>query len=376
MPVLCTIDQEPGNGGIARVSALLWRVMKELPGAPSRLIALFPPGAQSITVFDKVRFATKVLASQVGKDFDWFFFDHLGPATVQAFLPRPVRRPYGIFLHSVEVWRDLNDIQIRTLKKATVRIANSNYTAQRTLAVHREIGSIEVCHLSLPPDVGCESTGVNVGGGELAVDYSIVDRIQSKAVLIVGRMMSSERHKGHEQLIRAWPSVKIQVPDAQLVIVGRGDDLSRLKGLADETGHRRDILFAEWVNDRTLNEIYHRAAVFAMPSSGEGFGLVFLEAMKRRLPCIASCSDASREIVVDGETGFLVDQSDREQVSYRIVTLLKDRFLRTSFGCAGFERVNTHFCFEKFKERISVAMSPLLHSSGQQRLDVAPSSDR
>jgi phosphatidylinositol alpha-1,6-mannosyltransferase len=371
-PVLCTIDQRAGNGGIARVSAILWRVIRDLSNDQSKLIALFPSGSESITAFDKVRFATKVIAGQLAKEFDWLFFDHLGPATVQGFVPRVVRRPYGVFLHSVEAWRDLTDVQSWTLKQATVRIANSKYTAQRTLAAHGEIGNIEVCHLALFPDEGFDPAGMKICDSGLSVDYSIVDRIQDNSVLIVGRMMSSERHKGHEQLIRAWPSVKMQVPDAQLVIVGRGDDLQWLKGLAGTTGCRESIIFAEWVNDVTLDEIYRRAAVFAMPSNGEGFGLVFLEAMKRRLPCIASCTDASREIVVDGETGFLVDQSDGHQICHSITLLLKDRFLRKRFGSAGFGHLNAHFSFEKFKERINLALGPLLQSSTRRRFAVLP----
>jgi phosphatidyl-myo-inositol dimannoside synthase len=369
---LCTIDQRQGNGGIARVSALLWSVMRDLSNGESKLITLFSPRSESITAIDKVRFATKVVAGQLAGDFDWLFFDHLGPATVQRFVPRFVRRPYGVFLHSVEVWRGLSDVRVRTLKQATVRVANSNYTAQRTLAAHGEIGSIEVCHLALPPNGGFDFPGAKARENKFTIDYSIVDRIQDNAVLIVGRMMSSERHKGHEQLIQAWPSIKMQVPDAQLVVVGRGDDLRRLRGLADGTGHRQSIIFTGWVNDLTLHEVYRRAAVFAMPSNGEGFGLVFLEAMKRRLPCIASSTDASREIVVDGETGFLVDQSDGDQICHTITRLLKDPFLRKRFGSAGFERVNTHFSYERFKGRISLAVGLLLRGSTQGCSTVLP----
>ena len=75
------------------------------------------------------------------------------------------------------------------------------------------------------------------------------------------------------------------------------------------------MLFTGWVNEETLAAVYGRVAVYAMPSDGEGFGLVFLEAMKHRLPCIASTTDATREMVVDGQTGFLVNQDRSGRIS-------------------------------------------------------------
>jgi len=86
-PALCTIDQLPGNGGVSRVSTLLWHVIQDLSEQRSRLVILNAAGAERITARDKGRFAAQVIAGQLTNAFVWLFFDHRGPVIVQSLLP-------------------------------------------------------------------------------------------------------------------------------------------------------------------------------------------------------------------------------------------------------------------------------------------------
>ncbi len=131
---------------------------------------------------------------------------------------------------------------------------------------------------------------------------------------IVARMSSAERYKGHDELLEAWPIVKAHLPDARLVCVGDGDDLPRLQQKAHELGIGSETIFTGFVSADELHGWYDAASVFAMPSRGEGFGLVYLEAMSHGLPCIGSVHDAAGEIIDDGVTGHLVDQSDPREL--------------------------------------------------------------
>jgi glycosyltransferase involved in cell wall biosynthesis len=135
------------------------------------------------------------------------------------------------------------------------------------------------------------------------------------------------------------------------VVVGSGDDASRLKEKAASTGHGASILFTGQVSDKTLQSIYQRAAVFTMPSRAEGFGLVYLEAMKHRLPCIGSTQDAATEIIEDQITGFLIDQSDLSGLAQRIVTLLRNPSRRQEMGESGHLRLQEFFSFDRFRQR-------------------------
>lgn len=346
--LFCTITQQPGHGGIARVSDLLWRVMLSQPGQEWRLAVASPAGG-SLTTIDKLSFLVRVAWQQIRGDCDFVFFDHLGLARVQGLVPRRYRRPYGIFLHGVEAWTPLGKSRLEVLRGAVIRVANSFYTARRIGGAHPDCGNITVCHLSLPP----ETSPID------SRDEELLAKIRPDSVLIVGRMAAADRRKGHDQLLRAWPLVRKSVTDAQLLIVGEGNDRERLQNLAGEFNAGSGILFTGKVSEGTLQAIYARAAVFAMPSNGEGFGLVYLEAMAHGLACIASTNDAAGEIVVDGETGFLVEQEDTQLLAQRIIVLLQNQDLRRQFGQRGQERQRRRFSYEHFEGRMSKLLTKL-----------------
>jgi phosphatidylinositol alpha-1,6-mannosyltransferase len=113
------------------------------------------------------------------------------------------------------------------------------------------------------------------------------------------------------------------------------------------------------VDDDLLREIYGRVSLFAMPSRGEGFGIVYLEAMAHRLACIGSIFDAAGELIADGESGFLVDPNNLEGMAARIVQLLKDASLRAEFGETGYRRLQEHFSPERFHTRFADLMRNL-----------------
>jgi phosphatidylinositol alpha-1,6-mannosyltransferase len=111
-------------------------------------------------------------------------------------------------------------------------------------------------------------------------------------------------------------------------------------------------VFCGFVPDATLQTLYDRAALFALPSGGEGFGLVYLEAMAHRLPCVGSTQDAASEIIVNGRTGRLVDQNDIAGLSETVASLLLDESQRRAMGDAGHARATTDFTFERFSARL------------------------
>ncbi len=359
--MLCSVTQEPGHGGIARVARLVWQVLQEASASPCKLITLIPRGLEPPRPMHKLRFATKVVGELVSRNVDWVIFDHLSLARVQKLVPKAFRRPYAVLLYSIDAWSPLSPGLREILRQARVRIAISNYTAKRVSEAHPEVGSIDVCHLTLlPSQYRIQDTSEERVFSATGPDWSLVKRIQSNSILIVGRMFSTERYKGHDPLIEAWPDLKARVPDAQLVIVGRGDDVPRLKAKAEQTGFGTSILFTGQVSENTLQAIYKQVAVFAMPSRSEGFGLVYLEAMQHRLPCIGSTHDAASEVIEDGVTGFLVDQTDKNSLLDAIAGLLENPSWRRQMGEAGFERLQKEFSFEQFKEKFLTALKPLM----------------
>jgi phosphatidylinositol alpha-1,6-mannosyltransferase len=179
-------------------------------------------------------------------------------------------------------------------------------------------------------------------------------------VLIVSRL--GERYKGHRELISCWPQVAAAVPGAVLRIVGtgpHGDDLRRLAAQSPVADH---IVFEGFVPDADLDRLYGAATVFAMPSRGEGFGLVYIEAMRHGLPVIASDEDASPEIVSHGQTGYTVHRGRPNELPDALIHLLRDPAEAARLGEAGRRRWEEHFRYSAFRNRFV----PLLREFLQQ----------
>jgi len=337
------------GGGIAAVSRLLWRAVAEAWPGESELVTLMPPsasGAARPSAVAKARFAASVLTTHVRGAVNWTLYSHLALARLQPWLNGRFARPYAIFLHGIEAWRPLSSPEVRAIKGASLLIANSPYTARRLRAMHDWIGPIAECALALPD---APVRPFNRPG-------------TPPTVLIVARMSAAERYKGHDQLLEAWPAVASRITDARLVIVGDGDDAARLRGKAAALGLNDSVTFTGFVTDAVLDEMYGKASVFAMPSRDEGFGLVYLEAMRRGLPCIGSIHDAAGDVIVDGQTGYLVDQADVAALAYRIVHLLETPSLGLEMGARGRERLAQCFGYERFRHRLVGLLSDAFES--------------
>lgn len=332
------------GGGIAAVSRLVRRALTDEAQRPAESLVLSSGETNFETgVLERTLFGAKVALAQITRRCDWILYTHLSLATVQRIVPPPFRKPYAVFLHDIEAWTPLSPFRRRVLAGAFLRVANSAYTARRVREANPDCGVIETCPLALLDDRAPEAGVVPFAMG-------------SRAIVIVGRMMANERYKGHDQLIEAMPHVLLAEPAAQLVCVGSGDDLPRLREKALALGVGGQVVFPGFVDDAARRAIYERAAVLAMPSRREGFGLVYLEAMAARVPCIGSVHDAASNVIVDGETGYLVSQDDRDALVSRLVSVLADDALRRRLGEAGYARYRREFTYEAFRQRITTLL--------------------
>lgn len=339
--MVAAVTMSPEGGGIAAVSRTIWQALHEAWPA-AELVTLFPTSAGVHTTrphfSTQVRFGMTLLKRQLAREDNWLFFTHLALGQAQAFVPPGLRRPYALFLHGIEAWAPLGPAARRVVQEAALLIANSHHTATRVRASTPSVGEIAVCPLALPHDATLE-----------AVDWSAP---RKRMVLMVGRMLAAERYKGHDQMLEAWVAVNQVMPDARLVIVGGGDDVARLQQKGRELGISDAVTFTGFISAHARSTFYRDAALFAMPSRGEGFGLVYLEAMAQGLPCIASRQDAGQEVVRDGVTGLLVDQDDVPGLSARLVELLAHPERRHAMGRAGRDLVEAEYTYDRFASRL------------------------
>ncbi|MFL6237639.1 MAG: glycosyltransferase family 4 protein, partial [Thermoanaerobaculia bacterium] len=289
--------------------------------------------------------ALEVWKRQVAGRGAVFVFDLLGLARAQSYLPPPLRAPYLILLHGIEVWRPLAWDRRRALAGATAVVAVSAHTLERARPFAPGVDGASVLPLALEER-----------RPEGAVDAALLGRLGRGFFLIVGRMDARERYKGHDQLLETLTGI----PEARLVVAGDGDDRPRLEAKASGLGMPDRVSFTGFTSEATLMELYRRCAAFAMPSRGEGFGLVYLEAMRAGRPVLAARGSAAGEIVVDGVTGLLVDPDDREELREALGRLLDYPGEAKRMGEAGFERWRKELSLEQFQERLSPLLEKLV----------------
>jgi glycosyltransferase involved in cell wall biosynthesis len=109
------------------------------------------------------------------------------------------------------------------------------------------------------------------------------------------------------------------------LIVGKGNDTERVQALAAELGMADCLTLCGFVPDEELADHYRLANVYAMPSDGEGFGIVFLEAMACGIPVLAGNLDGSVDALADGKLGQLVDPRSIEAIADGLVALLSGK---------------------------------------------------
>ena len=156
--------------------------------------------------------------------------------------------------------------------------------------------------------------------------------------------------KGGLLVLEALERLRRKRPDLRLLVVG------------PEAGVAYSGV--EWlgrVDDKTrLSALYSEASVFVMPSYCEAFGLVFLEAMAHKLPCIGSKNDAMPEIIAHGKTGFLIDRGNVDQLCLYLERLLDDRALMKQMGEAGYKRVMDQYTWPKVASQIDKELRAVL----------------
>lgn len=206
--------------------------------------------------------------------------------------------------------------------------------------------------------------------------------VRRHEILICGRMSSAERYKGHELLFRCLPLVerRLRVP-VTLRVIGAGDDLGRLKARAAELGVAEAVTFTGRVPLAELVDAYRRCGVFCMPSvvdrhdvgfwTGEGFGIVYIEAQACGRPVVASTDGGAPETIVPGETGLLADPRDPESVADAIASILGDAAASDQMGRRGREFVCRTFSTNAFMERVRDMVAEVTGSAAATCVPIA-----
>jgi phosphatidylinositol alpha-1,6-mannosyltransferase len=277
---------------------------------------------------------------------------HLAPVLAGVKICAPRTRTIT-FAHGVEVWRPLGPLRQWSLRQSDLVLAPSADTVLH-LTTQQGIPEERVRKLlwSLGPEFDPELTLSAAPSMPFSFPHG-------RIVLTVGRWDAAEAYKGVDHLIMAMPLLLDDVPDVHLVAIGNGSDLPRLVQLAHQCGVVGRVHFHPFLYPKELWSAYDFCDVFALPSRGEGFGLVFLEAMAHAKPVIGGAHGGTPEVVEDGVNGYLVQHGDVGQLVDRLRRLLTNESLRCQMGTQGRERVLTRFTFDRFSAEFEALLQTL-----------------
>ncbi len=168
---------------------------------------------------------------------------------------------------------------------------------------------------------------------------------ESHKVICVGRL---NEQKGYEYLIDAWAIVSKRHPDWILNVYGSGEMEEMLQKRINERGVSQSLFLNKPTS--AIMDRYLDSSIYVMSSRFEGFPMVLLEAMSCGLPCVSfDCPNGARDLIVDGENGFLVDYLDFEQLAEFICKLIENEPLRKKMGIHAKENVKQYLPAEIMK---------------------------
>lgn len=314
------------------------------------------------TPLSQARFAAQAVRYAAGRDL--IVCSHVALGPIGHLLLRLYRVPYLIIGYGIDVWDSLGPRREAALRRAARVVALSRFTARQVASVHGvPEARLAVIHPAVDPVLLREALVAPRRGAR-----------DSVTLLTVARLAARERYKGCDTVISALPAVLSEAGPVRYVIAGDGDDLPRLRALAGEQEVATAVTFARRVQGTRLPALYRDGDIFVMPSvaerradgwTGEGFGIVYIEAAWFGLPVIAGDGGGAPEAVQDGVTGYVVDGRDTGAVAAALIRLIKDRPLRERMGAAGRQWVAEQFTFERFVKDADAVVEAAVRAADQ-----------
>ena len=324
---------------------VLLYVNRELPSVPAGVIGdvrSFPCGMRSRHLA-KFRLAFVFAWLVLVKRPDLIVVGHVGLAPLAWIAKRVLGLQYMVWAHGTEVWGTQRMANVASLRLADRVVAVSRFTARKLEMIDPTLANRIVV---VNPTVG---QLFRPGSGEVLRRRLGVS--SARILLSVGRLSTTDSYKGFDTVLRALPQVLASAPDVRYVVVGEGDDLPRLKALARVLGVSHATVFAGAPHDRDLPNYYNACDLFVLPSSREGFGIVFIESLACGKPVVAGDSGGALDAVLDGSLGRLVAPGDVDALAQVLLDFLEGRwppaltapdYLHSEcmehFGKAAFER--------------------------------------
>jgi glycosyltransferase involved in cell wall biosynthesis len=274
---------------------------------------------------------------------DLVFIWHLGVLKLLPFF-RLSRARIVLMLIGIEAWKQQDWLTRQQLRRVDQFLSISDHTWRTFLQVNPEFSDRPHETILL--------------GIEEAFTRETPPLSDPPVALMLSRLLKSEDYKGHREVIESWPLVQQSVPQAELWIAGDGDLRGDLEQMVEARGLQEKVRFWGRISEEQKQEMLERCRCLVMPSRGEGFGLVYLEAMRVGRPCLVSTLDAGREVINPPEAGLAVDMDQSKELAGALVRLLSETDEWQNWSRDARRRYESYFTAGKYQERLVAALFP------------------
>ena len=345
--VLCT-DAYGGHGGIALYTRDLIEALASHPAVddvvaiPRVIRGELGPIPPNVTFVAEAARSMRAYFAAIarharGKHFDLVVCAHVNLLPVA----RMLRRKTLLMIYGIEAWKPTR--RGAALVRGVDAVASiSAITSGRFITWSGYAGP----SFLIPNAIHLERYGIRPRNAALVARWNLDGR---RVLLTLGRIVAAERYKGFDEVIEVLPSLP---DDVVYLAAGSGSDLPRLVAKANALGVGGRVIFTGHIDEREKTDVYNLADAYVMPSRGEGFGFVFLEALACGVPVIGSRHDGGREALRDGELGLLVDPSSLAEIRTAILDVLAEGRREVPAALA-------HFAFANFQSRVHSTVDEL-----------------
>ncbi|HAG81048.1 MAG TPA: glycosyltransferase [Cyanobacteria bacterium UBA12227] len=275
---------------------------------------------------------------------------HINFSPVAFWIYRFTGIPYWILVYGVDAWNVTDKWKIQGLQGAEKIVSISEYTRDRLIEEQ-----------SVPPDkitilpVTFDASRFEIGQkpNYLLERYGL--KPEQPIILTVARLASADRYKGYDQILQSLPKIRQHIPTIHYILVGKGSDRPRIEQLITHLNLQDCVTLTGFIPDDELGDYYNLCDVFAMPSKGEGFGIVYLEALACGKPTLGGNRDGAVDALSYGELGALVDPDNIDQIATTLIEILQGSYSNYLIYQPQMlrQKVIERFGFERFKQTLN-----------------------
>jgi len=302
--------------------------------------------------FKGYRIKFLLLSIYESRNADKVIFGHINLSILALIIKIILRRKILIVTHGVEVWNSLSFIKKYCLLKSDLILSVSEFTKNQ-IAKNFNLDTRKIIIFRNTLDPYFKVPTCFDKSNQILQKYNISKK--NKILLTVCRLSSEEKYKGYDRVIKILPDILVEYPDVKYLIVGKGDlnEIERVSTLIKKLKLNENVILIGYVTNKELIDFYLSSDVFILPSKGEGFGIVIIEALACGRPVIVGNKDGSKEAVMDGKLGTLIDPEDENQLKDSILRVL-NKSLNSKLTDSNYlsKEITSEFGFPKFNSRL------------------------